>query len=76
MPVTKLAKWKTAAQMFALPVLLVGDVGLPGYPVNLAGNILLWIAGALTLVTGYDYLRAGLAQMQKADAAPKPDSKP
>jgi cardiolipin synthase len=67
-PVSKLAKWKTAIQMVAIGFLIVGDAG-PGFlPVKDIGGGLLWIAGLLTLVTGYDYLRAGLTHM----AAPAP----
>ncbi len=72
MPVSRLAKWKTAVQMFALPVLIVGDAGPSGLPVKLIGEISLWLAGALTLVTGYDYLQAGLRHI----AAPPPPVKP
>jgi cardiolipin synthase len=63
LPVTKLAKFKTTAQMVALGFLLVGDkspVLIPAVPI---GNVLLWGAALLTLVTGYDYLKAGLAHM-------------
>ena len=59
--VTWLAKWKTAAQMVALAVLLAGPAAekvLPG--VSIAGLLLLWAAAVLTLWTGYDYLRAGI----------------
>jgi cardiolipin synthase len=59
--VTRLAKWKTAAQMVALSVLLAGPAAekiVPG--ISVAGLLLLWIAAVLTLWTGYDYLRAGI----------------
>jgi cardiolipin synthase len=62
-PVSKLAKWKTAIQMVAIGILLVGDAGPSFLPVRLGGEALLWIAAALTLITGYDYLRAGLPHM-------------
>jgi CDP-diacylglycerol---glycerol-3-phosphate 3-phosphatidyltransferase len=63
MPVSRLAKWKTVIQMVAIGVLLVGDAG-PGFlPVAAIGETLLWIAALLTLVTGYDYLVAGLRHM-------------
>jgi len=62
-PVTKLAKWKTTVQIVALAVLLVGDAGWSVlYPMEL-GLVLLWIAGLLTVATGYDYLRAGLIHL-------------
>ncbi len=62
-PVTRLAKWKTAIQMVALTFLIVEDI--PGFsvPISLIGTFGLWIAAALTLVTGMDYLRAGLKHM-------------
>jgi cardiolipin synthase len=65
LPVTKLAKWKTGFQMGALGTLLAGDtaagmLGLAFLPVSLIGEVMLWGAAALTLVTGWDYLTAGL----------------
>jgi cardiolipin synthase len=60
-PVTKLAKWKTAAQMVAVAFLLLGPAGdkiLPYW--TQIGITLLWISALLTLYTGYDYFRAGL----------------
>ena len=60
-PVSKLAKWKTTVQMVALGLLILGPAG----PMGIAklGAIGLWIAAALTLITGYDYLRVGLRHM-------------
>ncbi len=63
MPVTPLAKWKTAVQMTAIGFLLVGDAGPAGVPVTAIGSVGLWIAAALTLYTGYGYLRSGLRHM-------------
>jgi cardiolipin synthase len=62
-PVSRLAKWKTGIQMTAIGFLLVGDAGPVFLPVQGIGEALLWIAALLTLVTGYDYLRAGLPHM-------------
>jgi cardiolipin synthase len=64
LPVTRLAKWKTGFQMGALGTLLAGDtaaglLGLRFLPVSLIGETMLWIAAALTLITGWDYLTAG-----------------
>ncbi|WGD31947.1 CDP-diacylglycerol--glycerol-3-phosphate 3-phosphatidyltransferase [Ancylobacter sp. WKF20] len=59
-PVTRLAKWKTTAQLVAVGVLLAGpaaDLLVPG--ITLVGIMLLWIAAVLTLYTGWDYFRAG-----------------
>ncbi|MFI4948865.1 MAG: CDP-diacylglycerol--glycerol-3-phosphate 3-phosphatidyltransferase [Alphaproteobacteria bacterium] len=74
LPVSKLAKWKTAIQMVAIGVLIVGKAGPAFLPVVTVGEFLLWVAALLTLVTGYDYLRAGLAHMTRA--APPPHGKP
>src|SRR6478609_6639998 len=57
LPVSQLAKWKTGAQMTAIAFLLVGEAGPKEIPVVPIGLTLIWIAAALTLVTGYDYLR-------------------
>jgi cardiolipin synthase len=60
-PVTELAKCKTALQMVAIGFLLAGDAGDRIYPwTTLTGLALLWISAILTLYTGYDYFRAGL----------------
>jgi cardiolipin synthase len=37
-------------------------------PVTAIGESLLWIAAILTLVTGYDYLQAGLRHMARPRA--------
>src|SRR5258708_18471111 len=60
LPVSRLAKWKTGIQMVAIGVLIVGDAGPALLPVVAIGEMLLWIAALLTMVTAYDYLRAGL----------------
>lgn len=65
MPVSRLAKWKTTIQMTAIGFLIVGDAGPAFLPVTAIGEALLWIAALLTLVTGYDYLRAGLPHITR-----------
>jgi cardiolipin synthase (CMP-forming) len=69
MPVSRLAKWKTAIQMVAIGVLIVGDAGWRVLPVVAIGETLLWLAALLTMVTGYDYLRAGLSHIVRPTAA-------
>jgi cardiolipin synthase len=60
-PVTQIAKWKTAVQLIAIGFLIAGPAGDTIVPVvtwiGIAG---LWIAAGLTLYTGYDYFRAGI----------------
>ena len=67
-PVSRLAKWKTAIQMTAIGVLIVGNAGPAFIPVPGIGELLLWIAALLTLVTGYDYLRLGVSHMTRVPA--------
>lgn len=71
-PVSRLAKWKTTFQLVCLGALILGKA-LPGWTMQvgeLAVNVphtvgltTLWAAAALTLVTGWDYLRVGLRHM-------------
>jgi cardiolipin synthase (CMP-forming) len=80
LPVTRLAKWKTGFQMGALGTLLAGDstahiLHISFLPVSSIGEAMLWVAAALTLVTGWDYLTAGLhhaAAPARVGAVPKP----
>jgi cardiolipin synthase len=65
LPVTRLAKWKTGFQMGALGTLLAGDssaqwLHLSFIPVSAIGEVMLWVAAALTIWTGWDYLTAGV----------------
>ena len=60
-PVTRLAKWKTTIQMFAMGFLLAGPAGDKVLPHTVEiGITLLWISAVVTLYTGYGYFRAGL----------------
>jgi cardiolipin synthase len=75
LPVTNLAKWKTGFQMGALGTLLAGDssanlVHLPFLPITMIGEAMLWVAAVLTLLTGWDYLTAGV---RHASARKAPD---
>ncbi len=59
-PVSKLAKWKTGFQMTALGFLVIGDYGNTVVPETLLiGQILLSAAAIITLITGWNYLKAG-----------------
>jgi CDP-diacylglycerol--glycerol-3-phosphate 3-phosphatidyltransferase len=62
-PVSALAKWKTTAQLVALGALILGGAVPEQDWVHLVGLASLWAAAAMTLVTGYDYLRIGLRHM-------------
>ena len=59
-PVSKLAKWKTTAQILALGFLM-GAPGFPGFPfAHEIGLTLLWIAAILTIQTGSAYVIGAL----------------
>lgn len=61
LPVSRIAKWKTTVQLIALGFLVAGPAGETLIPGSLtAGIVLLWLAAALTLYTGWDYMRAGI----------------
>ena len=74
-PVSRLAKWKTTIQMVAIAFLLSGNAGDALLPVKEIGMVCLWIAACLTLYTGYDYLRGGLAYIATDDGT-KSDLEP
>lgn len=60
-PVTRIAKWKTTAQMVAIAFLLAGPAGDEILPhTTQIGIVLLWISAILTIYSGYDYFRVGL----------------
>ena len=63
MPVSKLAKWKTALQIVALGALILAGAFPSEQWIHLTGLACLWSAATLTLITGWDYLRVGLKHM-------------
>jgi len=67
-PVSKVAKWKTTAQLFALGFLVVGPAGDKVLPGNTTiGIVLLWAAAGLTIYTGWDYFNAGIRHLVEED---------
>jgi cardiolipin synthase (CMP-forming) len=62
-PVSALAKWKTTLQLLALGALILGGAFPLQHWIHLVGIASLWAAAALTLITGWDYLRVGLKHM-------------
>jgi cardiolipin synthase (CMP-forming) len=69
LPVSRLAKWKTAIQMVAIGFLIVADTGPWWLPATEIGLFGIWTAAALTLITGYDYLSASLQHMDRPQEA-------
>jgi cardiolipin synthase (CMP-forming) len=62
-PVSQLAKWKTTLQIVALGALILAGALPMQVWIHQVGIAALWAAAALTLVTGWDYLRVGLKHM-------------
>jgi len=60
LPVSSLAKVKTATQMLAIIILLLGDNPIFGYNLKTFGQVALWLSAALTVLTGYFYFKKGL----------------
>ncbi|MBC7985468.1 MAG: CDP-diacylglycerol--glycerol-3-phosphate 3-phosphatidyltransferase [Sphingomonadaceae bacterium] len=68
-PVSRLAKWKTTFQMVSLGALILGGAVVDArwedfFWARTVGLVTLWAAAALTLVTGWDYMRVGLKHME------------
>ena len=73
LPVSNLAKLKTVLQMVSIALLLSGETGnkiinFQDYNAQTIGIILLWLSAALTLFTGYDYMRKGIDHAMSEDS--------
>jgi CDP-diacylglycerol--glycerol-3-phosphate 3-phosphatidyltransferase/cardiolipin synthase len=67
-PVSRVAKWKTVAQLVAVGFLIAGPAGEAVLPGTIwIGIVLLWIAAVLTIYTGWDYFRSGIRHMMAED---------
>lgn len=65
--VTALAKYKTAMQMFAVGGLLWSTAAPWWIFADTVGTILLWAAAALTLITGWQYVRHGWEHLSQTE---------
>ena len=76
-PVTAVAKFKTAVQMIAIGAMILTPLvseyapDLPGKTYTGIAYLLLWVAAALTVYTGVIYFRNGVAHLR-----PGPSSEP
>ncbi|MDE2183653.1 MAG: CDP-diacylglycerol--glycerol-3-phosphate 3-phosphatidyltransferase [Alphaproteobacteria bacterium] len=70
-PVSFFAKIKTTIQMIAIGAMILGPIAEKVVPGALAfAYVALWVAAALTVATGYVYLRAGLAHARPRRETP------
>lgn len=72
-PVTFLAKWKTTAQLVALFFVIVDSL-LPSF--GFISGTLLWIAAALTVWTGWQYLLSSSPHLDTPAQPPVPPAGP
>jgi CDP-diacylglycerol--glycerol-3-phosphate 3-phosphatidyltransferase len=64
--VTTLSKWKTASQMIAIGLLLCGNVNtLSFFPFSVLGLIMLWVAAFITILTGMEYFKRALPEIER-----------
>jgi len=69
-PVTAVAKFKTAVQMIAIGAMILtplADEFVPGIPsrsYSAVAYLLLWVAAALTVYTGVVYFRSGMRHLR------------
>ena len=74
LPVQPLAKWKTAAQMVAIALLLLAPAVMPWLPeaagagLASAGEGLLWLAVVLTWTSAIGYVRASVRGLRESGA--------
>jgi cardiolipin synthase (CMP-forming) len=63
-PVSRVAKYKTALQLVSIGFLIAGPAGEVVLPQTVTiGLVLLWIAAALTIYTGWDYLKSSISHV-------------
>jgi CDP-diacylglycerol--glycerol-3-phosphate 3-phosphatidyltransferase len=58
-------KWKTAVQMSAIPVLLVGPPNLGGVPITDIAHVVLWLSAGLSLYSAWEYLQLYRSRQRK-----------
>ena len=71
LPVTRLAKWKTGFQMTALAMMLFNGLWVWQY----IGELLLWVAGVLTFITGYQYFQKSVEYVKSLEKAKTVEAK-
>jgi len=71
-PISKMGKWKLTLQMFSLGFFIVGDYGDTVLPYCVTyGKFFLIIATALTIMSGWQYVREAWATVRRLEAEGK-----
>jgi len=73
--VSQMAKWKTAIQMIAISLLLL-HVDFMGVSMHETGLVLLWLAAALTIWSGYEYIRDAWPELKESSDLTRKTSSP
>ena len=63
LPVSWLAKWKTAVQLIALPFLIFFPIWSDYF---IIGRVLLWISAILAIKTGWSYFKVAIKYMKRS----------
>jgi cardiolipin synthase len=71
-PISWMGKWKTAVQMVASGFLIAGDYGSALVPHAFEiGKAVFLIATVMTVLSGWDYLKAGIETLHRLDTEKK-----
>lgn len=63
-PVSLLAKWKTAVQLIAIAVLIGAPLAQDPSMIGMVGLSLFWLSAIMTVKTGYDYFKAAMPYLR------------
>lgn len=63
-PVSLLAKWKTAVQLIAIAVLIGAPLAQDASTIGIVGLSLFWLSAIMTVKTGYDYFKAAMPYLK------------
>lgn len=63
-PVSLMAKWKTAIQLIAIAVLIGAPLASNSSQIDTVGLVLFWISALMTVKTGYDYFKAAMPHLK------------
>ena len=67
-PVSLMAKWKTAIQLVAIGIIIAAPLFGPEMPLDQIGLGLFWISALMTVKTGYDYFKAARPHLHNPES--------
>ena len=63
-PVSLMAKWKTAIQLVAIAILIGAPLAANSVQIDTIGLALFWVSALMTVKTGYDYFKAAMPHLK------------